>query len=249
MQAAEASLAKARQDAASAENLYRLGGISQADLSAARSALAQAQSGLAQARNNLAQNGRGGQSSLALLQTQLETAQAGVRQAQENLGRTAVEAPFAGVIASLAVEVGEFASQGSPVFRLVDEGSVKATFNVTPADAAALTPGTRLNLGYGGVNYVAVVEDASGVAGTDRLVPVTARVQGAATSRSAARRRCATAPPWGTGSWCPPGRFRWRAARTRCTWSRAERPAGCPSPSSPSRRGGWPCGESRRGRA
>lgn len=178
VQAAQASLDKARQDAASAENLYRLGGISQADLNAARSALAQAQSGLAQAQNNLSQNGRGGQSSLALLQTQLETAQAGVRQAQENLTRTAVRAPFAGVVASLAVEVGEFAAQGSPVFRLVDENSLKATFNVTPADAAALKPGTRLNLTYGGTNYVATVQDASGIAGTDRLVPVTARVQG-----------------------------------------------------------------------
>ncbi|WP_102128412.1 efflux RND transporter periplasmic adaptor subunit [Deinococcus planocerae] len=178
VQAAEASLEKARQDAASAENLYGLGGISQADLNAARSALAQAESALAQARNNLSQNGRGGQSSLALLQTQLETARAGVRQAQENLTRTAVKAPFAGVIASLAVEVGEFAAQGSPVFRLVDENSVKATFNVSPADAAALQPGTRLNLGYGGTNYVAVVQDASGIAGSDRLVPVTARVQG-----------------------------------------------------------------------
>ncbi|MEF2280444.1 HlyD family efflux transporter periplasmic adaptor subunit [Deinococcus sp. YIM 134068] len=178
VQAAEASLSKARQDAASAENLYGLGGISQADLNAARSALAQAESGLAQARNTLAQNGRGGGSSLALLESQLASARAGVRQAEENLSRTAVGAPFAGIVVSLAVEVGEFASQGSPVFRLVDEGSVKATFNVTPADAAALTPGTRLNLGYAGVNYVATVQDASGVAGTDRLVPVTARVQG-----------------------------------------------------------------------
>lgn len=178
VRAAEANLAKARQDAASAANLYALGGISQAELTAARSAQAQAESGLAQARNNLAQNGRGGQGSVALLEAQLESAQAGVRQAEENLARTQVKAPFAGVIASLAVEVGEFAGQGSPVFRLVDEGSVQATFNVPPGDAAALTPGTRLNLDYGGETYVATVQDASGVAGSDRLVPVTARVQG-----------------------------------------------------------------------
>ncbi|GAA5513558.1 hypothetical protein Dcar01_02299 [Deinococcus carri] len=178
VQAAQASLQKARQDAASAANLYALGGISQADLTAARSAQAQAESQLAQARNNLAQNGRGGQGSLALLQVQLEQAQAGVRQAGENLARTQVKAPFAGVIASLAVEVGEFAGQGSPVFRLVDQGSVKATFNVPPGDAGTLTPGTKLNLTAGGTNYVATVQDASGVAGSDRLVPVTVRVQG-----------------------------------------------------------------------
>lgn len=178
VRAAEASLQKARQDAQSATDLYALGGISQADLSAARSALAQAESGLAQARNTLAQNGSGGQGSVALLEAQLQSAQAGVRQAEENLARTAVKAPFAGVVASLAVEVGEFAAQGSPVFRLVDEGSLKATFNVTPADAGALTPGSKLNLDYGGDTYVATVQDASGVAGTDRLVPVTAGVTG-----------------------------------------------------------------------
>lgn len=178
VQAAEAGLQKARQDAQSAADLYRLGGISQADLTAARSAQAQAESALAQARNNLAQNGRGGQGSLALLQAQLESAQAGVRQAEENLTRTGVKAPFAGVVVSLAVEVGEFAGQGSPVFRLVDPGTLKATFNVTPQDARALTPGTRLNLDYGGQTYLAVVQDATGVAGSDRLVPVTARVEG-----------------------------------------------------------------------
>ncbi|ABF46411.1 efflux RND transporter periplasmic adaptor subunit [Deinococcus geothermalis] len=180
VQAAEANLQKARQDAASAANLYALGGISQADLAAARSAQAQAESQLAQARNNLAQNGRGGQGSLALLQVQVETAQAGVRQAEENLARTQVRAPFAGVLASLAVDEGEFAAQGSPVFRLVGEGSLKATFNVTPGDARALTPGTQVNLDYGGQTYIATVQDASGVAGSDRLVPVTVRVGGGA---------------------------------------------------------------------
>lgn len=178
VQAAEAGLQKARLDAASAADLYALGGISQTDLTAARSAQAQAESALAQARNNLAQNGRSGQGSLALLQAQLESAQAGVRQAEENLARTGVKAPFAGVVVSVNVEVGEFAGQGSPVFRLVDPGSLRAAFNVTPADAGTIRPGTRLNLDYGGRTYLATVQDAAGVAGNDRLVPVTARVEG-----------------------------------------------------------------------
>lgn len=179
VQAAEAGLAKARQDAASAEQLYGLGGISQADLNASRSALAQAQSTLAQAQNTLTQNGRGGQSSsVALLQAQLSTAQAGVRQAEENLNRTQVRAPFAGLVASLPVEVGEFVNQGGTVFRLVDERRLRARFTVPPAEARVLRPGTKLNLSYGGANYVATVEGASGVAGADRLVPVEARVEG-----------------------------------------------------------------------
>ena len=175
---AQATLAQATQSAQSSENLYRLGGISLADLQTARAALAQAQGGLAQARQNLAQNGRSAQASVPLQRAQLDTAQAGVRQAEQNLARTQVRAPFAGVVADIGVEEGEFAAQGSTVFRLVDPAGIQARFNVPPADAAALTDGTRLNLGYGGVNYVAVVRGNPAVAGTDRLVPVTANVQG-----------------------------------------------------------------------
>lgn len=175
---AQATLAQAQSGATSAESLYALGGISLSDVQAARAQLAQAQSALAQARNTLAQNGRSAQSSVPLQRAGLQSAQAAVAQAEENLARTAVRAPFAGTVASVAVEVGEFAAQGSAVFRLVDPGSIRASFSVPSGDAAALTDGTPLNLGYGGVNYVAVVTGSPGIAGADRLVPVTARVQG-----------------------------------------------------------------------
>ncbi|MVN86367.1 efflux RND transporter periplasmic adaptor subunit [Deinococcus sp. HMF7620] len=176
--AAQASLSQAQSSAQSAENLYGLGGISQADLQAARAQLAQAQSGLAQARTNLAQNGQSAQNSVPLGRVGLEQAQAGVRQAEENLARAAVRAPFAGTVADLSAEIGEFVAQGSPVFRLVDPGSIRAQFNVPAADAPGLRAGTALNLGYGGVNYVATVVDTPGIAGSNRLVRITARVQG-----------------------------------------------------------------------
>lgn len=178
--AAQASLAQAQAGAQSAENLYRLGGISLSDVQAARAQLAQAQSALAQARANLAQNGQSAQGSVPLQEAQLAQARASVQQAEQNLARTAVRAPFAGTVATLNVEVGEFAGQGSAVARLVDPGSLRVTFNVPAADAATLVGGARLNVGYGGVNYVGVVTGAPGVAGTNRLVPVTARVQGGA---------------------------------------------------------------------
>ncbi len=178
--AAQATLAQAQASAQSAENLYGLGGISLADVQAARAQLAQAQSGLSQARANLAQNGQSAQGSVPLQEAQLAQARAGVQQAEENLARTAVRAPFAGTVAALNVEVGEFAQQGSPVARLVDPGSLRVTFNVPAADAGTLRDGAALNVGYGGVNYVGVVTGAPGIAGDNRLVPVTARVQGGA---------------------------------------------------------------------
>lgn len=178
--AAQATLAQAQSAAQSAENLYRLGGVSLADLQAARAQLAQAQSGLSQARANLAQNGQSAQGSVPLQEAQLAQARASVQQAQENLARTAVRAPFAGTVAALNVEVGEFAQQGSPVARLVDPGSLRVKFNVPAGDAATLVDGAALNVGYGGVNYVGTVTGAPGIAGENRLVPVTARVQGGA---------------------------------------------------------------------
>ncbi|GGB55357.1 efflux RND transporter periplasmic adaptor subunit [Deinococcus soli (ex Cha et al. 2016)] len=178
--AAQASLAQAQAGAQSAENLYRLGGISLADVQATRAQLAQAQSALSQARANAAQNGQSAQGSVPLQEAQLAQARVSVQQAEQNLARTAVRAPFAGTVAALNVEVGEFAGQGSAVARLVDPGSLRVKINVPAADAAALTEGAALNVGYGGVNYVGTVTGAPGVAGTNRLVPVTARVQGGA---------------------------------------------------------------------
>ncbi|GGS01171.1 efflux RND transporter periplasmic adaptor subunit [Deinococcus sedimenti] len=178
--AAQASLAQAQAGAQSAENLYRLGGISLSDVQAARAQLAQAQSALSQARANLSQNGQSAQGSVPLQEAQLAQARVSVQQAEENLARTSVRAPFAGTVAALNVEVGEFAQQGSAVARLVDPGSLRVKFNVPAADAATLVDGTALNVGYGGVNYVGTVTGAPGVAGTNRLVPVSARVQGGA---------------------------------------------------------------------
>ncbi|MFC4425169.1 efflux RND transporter periplasmic adaptor subunit [Deinococcus navajonensis] len=178
---AEAALAPARQNAASAEKLYSLGGVSLADVQAARSQLAQAQSTLAQARQNLALNGRSAQNSVPLQQVQVESAQVAVAQAEENLRRTVVRAPFAGTVAQLLLQEGEFAAQGSAVFRLVDPGSVRVKFSVPASDTGALQEGAALNLGYAGQNYVARVVDSAGIAGSDRLVPVTARVDGGVT--------------------------------------------------------------------
>lgn len=175
---AEAALAQAKQKAQSAENLYAVGGISSADLQAARSQLAQAQSTLAQAKQNLDQNGNSAQNSIPLQQVQLETAQAAVRQAEENLNRTTVRAPFAGTVADLLVKEGEYAAPGSALFRLVDPSSTRIKFSVPADDALTLKDGTTFNVGYGGQNYVATIVDSSGIAGSDRLVAMRASVNG-----------------------------------------------------------------------
>ncbi|WP_261664168.1 efflux RND transporter periplasmic adaptor subunit [Deinococcus sp. Marseille-Q6407] len=152
-----------------------------AQLEAARDRVTQARAGLAQAQAQLAANraGTGGTgANLELLRSQVQSAQAAVTQAEDRLGRARVTAPFAGVVSKQLVQPGEFAAQGSPVFRLVDASAIRAAFSVPPQDAAQLSPGTRMNLGYGGTNYVAVVEGGERIAGEDRQVPLRARIQG-----------------------------------------------------------------------
>lgn len=178
VRSAQAALAQAQANAASTENLYSLGGVSQAEVQAARSQLAQAQSALASAQQNLAQNGKSAQNSVPLQQATLEAAQVGVRQAQQNLNRTVVRAPFSGTVADQLVKEGEYAAPGSAVFRLVDTANLRLKFSVPAPDARALPAGTAFNVTYGGRNYVGRVTDSSGIAGTDRLVPVTARIEG-----------------------------------------------------------------------
>lgn len=176
---AQASYDKALAQAQANRKLYQIGALSATDYQAGEAALAQAQASLSQAKNSLAQNGQSGAGSLELLQNQVQTAQAAVNQARSNLEKASVRAPFGGTVASIQVKVGEYVNTGSAVFRLVDPGSLSTEFKVSPADALNLKAGTQLNFSYGGQSFVATIKEGDRVAGSDRLVPLSARLSGA----------------------------------------------------------------------
>ena len=173
---AQSNLSKAQQTAAANRNLYALGGVSRADLTASEAALAQSQSEVAQAQNSLNQNGSSGTVSIPLLQNQVQQAVSSVTTAQNNLGHASIRAPFAGVVASMPLSVGEYVQTGTTAFRLVDSSALTVDFNVSLADAAALTTGTPLNLSYGAQKFSGRVKEGDRVAGTDRLVPISVRL-------------------------------------------------------------------------
>jgi multidrug resistance efflux pump len=175
--AARASLAQARAAHTSNEEVYRLGGLPRADLEASRAALARAEADLATASNNLAQNGQAGSGSLDLLRNGVQTAQASLRQAEENFAKTRVRAPFAGLVATLPAQEGEFVGTGATVFRLVDPATLKAEFRVAATDAAALTAGTPVTVQGAGGEITGKVTAGNRVAGSDRLVAIEARLQ------------------------------------------------------------------------
>jgi HlyD family secretion protein len=176
LSSAQASLAKARQTETANRDLYALGGISRSDLISSQAALAQAESDYAQASNSLNQNGQGGSVSLPLLRNQVQQAQASLTQAQTSLARATVRAPFAGVIADLPVSAGEFVQTGATAFRLVDTSALSVDFKVAPEDAAGLPTGTPVNISTGDQKLTGKVKEGDRVAGTDRLVPISVRL-------------------------------------------------------------------------
>ncbi|MEZ4334029.1 MAG: efflux RND transporter periplasmic adaptor subunit [Myxococcota bacterium] len=63
--------------------------------------------------------------------------------AKRDLADTKIRAPFAGTVDTLAVDVGDFVSVGTPVATLVDLSRVRIFGGVTAREAARLTPGMR----------------------------------------------------------------------------------------------------------
>lgn len=176
VRATRAALKTAQQQLNSAEKVYAIGGISLADLENARAQQAQAMSNLTQAQNNLQQNGRSAQSSIPLQEVQLQSAQTALKQAKENLSRTEIKAPFVGVVAKLSAKVGEFATQGNTLMRLVDPQSIRVEFTVPANDAANLPVRKEVRVRYAGERYKARIAENAGIAAQNRLVTMTARL-------------------------------------------------------------------------
>ncbi len=67
--------------------------------------------------------------------------------ARRSLADTRIRAPFAGSVDSLAVDVGDFVSIGTPVATLVDLSRVRIFGGVTAREAARLVPGMQAHIG------------------------------------------------------------------------------------------------------
>ena len=73
-------------------------------------------------------------------------ATATVAQARNRLSRSVVKAPFAGVVAGVAVEPGEAVAPGAPVVRVVQLDPAVITLSVSDRDIVALVPGTEVTV-------------------------------------------------------------------------------------------------------
>ncbi|GIW39271.1 MAG: RND transporter [Meiothermus sp.] len=178
LESAQANLQVAERRYREGKQLFQAGAIAQVELTNLEAAYNQAKAAFDNARENLARAQRASSEDLALLRLQVQQAQNQLNQARRAVADTEVKAPFAGVVAEIFVNPGEFVSAGQRAFRLADTSRLEASFRLPPEEAASLPLGSKLELLYGGRSYPATVRKSSKVPGTDRLVELTAQVEG-----------------------------------------------------------------------
>jgi HlyD family secretion protein len=106
----------------------------------------------------------------------VQQAEVQLRQARDALAETTVRAPFAGDVAELFTEVGEFVGAGSPVARLLGSGPKVASFSVPPEDAPLLENAGTVTVAYAGLELQATITRLERQAQQARLVTVLAQV-------------------------------------------------------------------------
>ena len=175
LQAAQTGLRIAKQRFTEGRSLLAAGGISQNDFDQLKVGLEQAQTTLLQAQAAADQSQRAPEEDLELLRLQVQQAQTQVEQAQQGLADAKLTAPYAGEVADVLVEEGEFIGAGSPAFRLVSTDRQLARFSVAPEDAQKLLQQGQIWLPYNGLDYAAHVTQTSQTQG-GRLVDVEANI-------------------------------------------------------------------------
>ncbi|MEX2500862.1 MAG: HlyD family efflux transporter periplasmic adaptor subunit [Trueperaceae bacterium] len=176
LRAAEANVRNLRNQVEEVRELVAIGGAARTDLASLEAQLVQAESQRVQAQDAVARAGRSDGEDLALLQLVLEQAQVQRRQAQQAVDDARVTAPFAGRVAELYLEAGEFAGAGQPAFRLLSDDRLEADVDVPPADADHLLTGGAFDLRYGARSVCAEVTGSARRAEQPRLVRVTLRI-------------------------------------------------------------------------
>ena len=173
---AEQNLALVQRQLSEAEGLLGLGAVAPSDVDALRAQRSQAESAVLQAREAVRRAGRADDEDLALLSLQVQQAEVQLRQARDALAETTVRAPFAGDVAEVFTEVGEFVGAGSPVARLLGNGPKIASFTVPPEDAPLLERLGSVTIDYAGQTFPATIVRLERQAQQARLVTVLAEV-------------------------------------------------------------------------
>ncbi len=114
----------------------------------ARIALATSEVNAAQARFNLLQAGPLPQD-VAVAQAKVDQAKADAAAVQAQLDQTKIVAPFAGLIANVAVDANQFVGPGQPIVQLADRAGLRVeTTDLDEKDVARLNVGDRASVNF-----------------------------------------------------------------------------------------------------
>lgn len=132
VQSAQENLNKAKQDLATNEKLFAGGAISQNEINASKRAVTAAEISLRDAQLDLAETQKGAQpEEIAAANASIKSATGNVDRAQKSLDDAKIHAPFAGTVVEVNMQIGEQASPGQEIIRLVDLSEVKVNLDIS----------------------------------------------------------------------------------------------------------------------
>ena len=135
---AQENLRLVRAEADRIEALYKEGVLSRSESDAAQERLTQAKSSYERARSEH----RSADAALSRAAAEIDQAEARLARAREDLRNTRVVAPFDGLIAEKAADVGDYVAVGKAIFRLVDISRVKVLVSIPSEDIRAIRAGS-----------------------------------------------------------------------------------------------------------
>ena len=97
------------------------------------------------------------QRDLSIARSELAAAESRITQISKKQERTAIKAPFAGVVTGQFIQAGEWADPGTPIVRLVDTASLEAQAWIPVTALPYIHPGTRLSLTIAGQSVTGTV--------------------------------------------------------------------------------------------
>jgi len=142
---AAANLRKAKDDRKRAEDLFRRGYLSKAEMDQADTALANAEADARVAALGEV-NVRAIDREIDSLKSRIEGARASAAALSERQRKMTVAAPFDGIVTKKTVEVGEIKQPGSPLFILADPRTITVEAPIDESEAAKVRVGQKVRL-------------------------------------------------------------------------------------------------------
>jgi multidrug efflux pump subunit AcrA (membrane-fusion protein) len=135
----EENLELVKAEAGRIEALYNEGVVSRSENDAARERLTKARSEHERIRSEYYSS----DAILSRVAAEIDQAEASQARAERDLADTRITAPFTGLIAEKAADVGDHLAVGQSVFRLLDISRVKVLINIPTEDIHAIKAGSR----------------------------------------------------------------------------------------------------------